>query len=282
MAAIRSPGGQIGTPRRVLPADFVVRGAAIAGDGEAFLADATGRVAVRPAGGNLRRADAAARGRGPVTARPRCWRPTPGGDVLAAYRGTGGIVVGRRPAGGGWSAPAALTGVERRRRARRGAVGRRPGHGHLRAEQRRPRGPAARTNLLVASIGVDEPAVVEQVNAAGLDADTGFDGAGLDMDGAGASAAARSTAADGLLGRGVVQLAVAAAIGAARHGRIADPARGQATRHRRCRRRGVRSRRRDAGHVELTTTPERTGLMARWIGPVGADAPARAGPRRGP
>ena len=86
MAAFRSPGEEIGAAQRVLPADFVVRSAAIAGDGQTFLGDGTGRVAIRPAGGAFG-APAALPGSAIPYGPPALLAANASGDALAAYRG---------------------------------------------------------------------------------------------------------------------------------------------------------------------------------------------------
>lgn len=204
MAAFRSPGGALGTPQRVLPADFAVLRAAIAGDGETLLTGASGRIAVRPAGGAFGAPELPPGATG-TYGLPALPAVNTAGDALVAYYSARGIEVSRRPAGGGWSEPQLLTAVS-------GAGGRAialsdGGTGTVTFARINgdPR-TGGRQSLLAATVAPGEPVVVEQVNA-GLDADASFDAAGVDMDPAGEAAIAFDLR-DGLLNRGVVQIAL--------------------------------------------------------------------------
>jgi hypothetical protein len=209
MAAFRPPGGEIRPPARAQPAGFAVHSAAIAGDGQAFLADGTGRVAVRPAGGTfgtpaLLPGSASPYGPGALLA------ANAAGDVLAAYRGTRGAEVSRRSTGGGWSGPAVLTSVEGA--SERAVVLPDGGMGTVTfAQSSGDPWLGGRVSLLAATVRPDVPPGIEQVNGVGFDADMTVD-AGLDMDGAGDAAVAFNRS-DGLLAPGVAQLAYRPAAG---------------------------------------------------------------------
>jgi hypothetical protein len=125
--------------------------------------------------------------------------------VLAAYRGIRGIEVSRRPAAGSWSAPAVLTSVAGA--SERAVAVSDSGTGAVMFVQSGgdPR-VGGRVSLRSATVGPAMAPVVEQVNAAGFDADMSFDASGLDIDDAGNLAVAFNRS-DGLLGHGIAQLA---------------------------------------------------------------------------
>ncbi len=265
MAAFRSPGEEIGAAQRVLPADFGVRSAAIAGDGQTLLGDGTGRVAIRPAGGTFG-APASLPGSAIPYGPPALLAANASGDALAAYRGARGVVVSRRPAGGGWGEPETLTSVG-------GASARAvalsdSGSGMVTFAQSTgdPRA-GGRVNLLAATIAPGKPPAVEQVEASGLDVDMSFDSAGLDMDGTGASAVAFNRS-DGLLAPGVARLAYRPAPGPlAVVGTLTAP---DASRH--AYGDGADVALAGAGDMLATWADHYPGedrIMARWIGPAG-------------
>jgi hypothetical protein len=204
MAASRSPGEEIGSPQRVLPAGFAVGSAAIAGDGEAFLADGTGRVAIRPAGGTFG-TPALLPGSAIPYGPPALLAVNAAGDALAAYRGTRGVEVSRRAAEGGWGQPAVLTSIGG---AAARAVALSDSGSGIATFAQITSDPwlGGRSNLLAATLAPGKPPAVEQVEEPDLDADMSFDGAGLDMDSAGASALAFNRS-DGLIAAGVARLA---------------------------------------------------------------------------
>ncbi len=265
MAAFRSPGGEIGAPRLVLPAGFAVGSAAIAGDGEAFLADMTGRVAIRPAGGTFG-TPALLPGSAIPYGPPALLAANAAGDALAAYRGTRGVEVSRRPAGGGWGEPAVLTSAGGA--AARAVALSDSGSGTVTFAQitRDPR-LGGRSNLLAATIAPGKPPTVEQVDATNLDADMSFDSAGLDMDATGASALAFHRS-DGLLAAGVARLAYRPAPGPlAAVGTLTAP---EASRH--AFGDGADVAFGAAGELLATWADHYPGedrIMARWIGPAG-------------
>jgi hypothetical protein len=267
MTSIRAPGGELGTPQRVLPAGFVVRRAAITGDGEVLLADATGRVATRAADATFGAPAPLPDSTGTYGLPVLLTANTPG-DALAAYYDDRGLVVSRRPAGGTWSAPARLTSV--------GGSGARAealsdgGTGTVTfAQSSGDPLTGGRTSLLAATVSTGEPPVVEQVNAPGYDADASFDPAGVDMDGEGRSAVVFDRR-DGLLGRGVVQLAIRSPSGSFQTvGALTSPEAGwHAT--------GDDADVALGAAGELLATgvdhyPSEDRVMARWIGPAAAD-----------
>ena len=187
--------------------------------------------------------------------------------MLAAYPGTRGVEVSRRPAGGGWSAPVLLTPVSGA--SERALAIADSGVGAVAFVQidKDPR-LGGRSSLLVATVGADLVPSVEQVNAAGFDADMAD---GLDMDEAGNTAVAfdRST---GLLDPGVAQLAYRPAAGPfATVGTLTSP---QARHHADGDGAGVAFG--PAGEMLTTWVDHHSGqdrLTARWIGPAGLGPP---------
>lgn len=205
VAAFRSPGGGLGPPQRVQGPGFGVRSLAIAADGQAFAADRTGRVAVRPAGGAFGAPELLPGSASPYGPGARL-AANAAGDVLAAYPGARGVLVSRRPAGGGWSAPLQLTAVggasERAVAVSDGGLG---SVAFAQAD-------GGRTSLLVGALSPDLSPDVAAVGPAGASADMAFDGAGLDMDAAG-NAAVAFQQSSGLLAPGVARLAYRGAAG---------------------------------------------------------------------
>ncbi len=265
LAAFRSPGEEIGAPQLVLPAGFAVGSAAIAGDGETFLADGTGRVAIRPAGGMFG-APALLPGSAIPYGPPALLAANASGDALAAYGGTRAVQVSRRGAGGGWGEPAVLTSVGG---ASARAVALSDGGAGMVTFAQSTGDPWAggRVNLFAATIAGGKPPAVEQVDASGLDTDMSLQPAGLDMDSTGASAVALHRS-DGLLAGGVARLAARPASGPfAGVGTLTAP---DASRH--ASGDGADVAFGAAGEMLATWADHYPGedrIMARWIGPAG-------------
>ena len=218
VVASRSPGGVIGAPERVEPAGFSVASAAVAGDGEAFLATGGGAVATRPPGGSFG---------APVplpgsTGGQVALAADAGGDLVAGYSGLHRLLLSRRPAGGGWSQPQVLTSIEGA--AVRSAASSDTGAAAVTfAQSTGDPSNGGRGNLLAAIAPPGAPLTVEPVGDLSRDSDTGFDGAGIDMDGVGDLVIALHQS-DGLLAPRVAQLAYRAAPGPFQRGTLTPQA----------------------------------------------------------
>ncbi|HTN22855.1 MAG TPA: hypothetical protein VL120_02640 [Solirubrobacteraceae bacterium] len=208
-ASRRAPGGAFGAPQQIAPAGFVVHSAAIGATGEAVVASVDGRVVAGPPGGSFGApqalAGAAQYGPGVLVAADA------GGDALAAYPSALGLLVSRRPAGGGWSAPGAIVA---------------PAGSSLRAVALADTGSGVvsyaqsggRTGVYVALSSPAGTLASEPVSPPDLDADMAFDGTGLDEDAPGDIVVAwdrHDNRANALFGGGgIVQVGVRRAGGA--------------------------------------------------------------------
>lgn len=178
-AAFRAAGGPIGGPQQVAPVGVAVRSVAIGPTGDALIGDMQGRVLTRPAGGAfgapqlLPEAFGVAGVGALVAANSR-------GDAIAAYPGTRGLSVSRRPAGGDWAVPEIISAPDGS--GLRSVALADTGTGVVTYVQSVDPRSGRHDVLFAALMAPSSPLAQEAASRDDLDADMSFDGSGLDAD----------------------------------------------------------------------------------------------------